>query len=328
MTEQAQIVLDWPDALHIWLEKHRLSNSKRTGIHADHGNILDKIKRGWHPDNPAVNEVRRYLRQSPLVVKPWSYFYTEEESERMLSGVQAAARLGVRKNGLQRLATQGHLDVEFRKAGGVVMLYVSRESVEKLLDLHSGSLSYGELATELGLSRYQVIELYNEGIFEPLPRIGKRDWPRFSADTPSIFEGNLRNISIDNLKAERLLSLAEVPRLHQERFLDVIGKVLLGDIACQIRDGKQPLFRRVMVDERSLRDDGLGVHAAAAMLGIHERMIPHLIAAGCLQVDQRWDRRYRSLSKTNVDAFRRDYQIPAQVTFATYGSRRSSQKPR
>lgn len=165
----------------------------------------------------------------------------------------------------------------------------------------------------MGLSLYQVEFFYSSGLIDALPQIGKRDWPRFAADAPLTFEAKLRQVSSENLIAKCLMSLADVPTLHQESLVDVIKKVFSGKIACQVREGTKPLFQRTMVDAQSLRDDGLGVRSAAAVLGTHERMIPHLNSAGFLNVDQRWNRRYRSLSIAELEIFRSQYVLTREV---------------
>lgn len=315
LSDYGDIVLTWPDGLHRWLSQQRVNDPERTGIHADYGPVLRKIQLRCRPDNPAIPEVRKHLANSGIVLKHWSFFYSSRETQDVISGAEAAKLLRVRNVGLNDLVREGVIRGETRRGGGRSILTVSRNSVEDLIERFNSGLTIKQVSTRLGLTKHQIEKLFYSKIIESLPKLGKKN-VKFPRDVCDVIEKKIIEVASPVSVTGERIALANVPSRHQEEFGSVLQRVLSRDVPCAICSGSKPLMQRVYVPVECLRDDGLGVREAASVIGVHERMIPHLIAAGCLQQRAKEGRRYRSIGPANIQDFQKAYVLTREVAAA------------
>jgi len=312
ISKYSNIILDWPNGLHNWLSDRRNNTPLKTGIHADFGSVLRKIQNILRSGNPIIPEIRKILMKSDILIKHWSFFYSDDEISGTISGVNAAKKLHLSQVGLHDLIKQGILKAEIRRGGSRNVVCVVRNSVEELLQKFNSGLTSQRLAKNLGITKHQVDRLYYSGLIKPLPGLGKRR-VRFSANICTDIEALLTSASTPNAIMDDSIALADLPSLHQVDFVDVLQRVLSKEISCNVRSGTESLFQRVRVSMRALRDEGMSMREVASMIGVHNRMIAHLISAGCLQRGSAWTRRYRSISAADVLAFRKAYILTREV---------------
>jgi hypothetical protein len=110
--------------------------------------------------------------------------------------------------------------------------------------------------------------------------------------------------------------MADVPQWHQVDFMNVLKRIFANEIPFELRRGRGPLFHRLFVQTDQLLDEGLNVDQTASLIGVHSRMIPHLVQANCLKQELRIGRRYRVVTVADIEAFWSEYVLTREIASA------------
>jgi hypothetical protein len=286
----AQLLIRWPEGLHVWLSQHRKSD--QTALSSTFGPILTRLKNCFGEDDafdPVIEEIRRFLARSsdaPLIGKR-SFFYTGgKHLSKMISGAEASRRLWISSASVAKLVRDGTLDGESRVRGKRHAILIDRESLDGLLKLRGDSLSVRGAAHILGISDYQINRLLRSNLLAPAAKSEARKTRGLGVAFDSVLQ-------LYSLLAERSqirpfdrdhILLSNIPHLHNKTLAEVLARISHQDLEIfsdNLNDESAALLTHFFVKKEALfgfrkigRQSLLSVTAASHRLHLAKRMIP------------------------------------------------------
>jgi hypothetical protein len=328
----APVLLDWPGGLHIWLHSRAQPASTGAGVKATFGRVLHRLLASLRgPEFVFIHaEIRRWLAEDWRGgrVKPWSPLYTRPRAGGLLTGAEAAERLGIAPSRVPRLVAAGLLDARASLAGSRVFHLVPDAAVADLLARSAGALTMDAAAGRLGVSPGQVERLTRTGLVRSLRNPPLRPQGVYvEPDTIAELEASLEEACAPRLQCGvgggTLAALSDRGRAS---LVATVRGILEGSLAV-VRgdtDPGTPVLRRYLAPAGSIAapsESGsagqacVPVRTAAASLSVSVRMVPRLVEAGCLEATTSRGARgrlgRRTVTAASVAAF------PGRFTTAT-----------
>lgn len=304
----APVLMDWPGGLHAWMRSLRRPAGNGFGLAADFGPMLRRLEANLSDEalGAVADAVRGWLAGEwrTGTVKRRSFFHAGDVPTAGVSGARAAAWLGARTPTVARMVESGALRGEVRAAGRRRFVVVDAASLEAASAGAEARASAEQAALWLGVSAPQTTALRRSGVLparrrhvegrwryrfrhEDIDELGRRLEERVAPPSGADGHGRIR--------------LSDWPKLRKAKLPDLLRQVLTGATPCWRVPGAPadtPLLARFAVarscvvahrapgggDARA--DAGVVVRDAAAALGVAVRLIPALVAAGCLKTLQ------------------------------------------
>jgi len=190
-----------------------------------------------------------------------------------------------------------------------------------------------DLAARLGTTPAQLFRMRARGILSPAPRLpGEPRGASFGAGRVAELERRLQvRMRTSGEAAVGAVPIAELVARRSVSLTDVVEGVLAGDLAAWEKRGAsdKPLLHRMLVvpgsaaDHRAARARGaivecMSVREAAAALSLSTRMIPVLVASGCLTAADPVvvELEKRSVTRASVQHFWLDWMMSTEVAAA------------
>ena len=297
----APVLLDWPAGLHAWLGERAGSAglSGRTGVRAAFGPALHRLLASLPGPHFGFlhAEIRRWLAEEWRGgrVKPWSPLHAHADRPAVVSGKEAAVRLGIRSPTVAAMVGSGELEGRSAAAGRRMFTVVDTASVE-LAASRPQALEGREAARRLGVTVRRMRDMLRTGILASGPATGRG---RIAEASLADLDARLAaRTAVSGARVSGPATLAELSGSRRVALLPVLRAALDGGLA---RSGgleappSAPMTERYAVDparafERSAAErtgtepeECLSVREAAAVLGMSVRMVPWLVRAGCLE---------------------------------------------
>jgi len=197
------------------------------------------------------------------------------------------------------------------------------DDVSDLLAERRAALTSAKLGNELGISASQVEQLRLEEIIPARFRMragflfARKDVERFIAD--------LRQRATPCQCLPPLVSLSEIPKRHRARLSTLIVMIRAGQIKIfcspSIKNDR-PILKDLWVDsdvaESVVPIDGDGRsyinhRNAAKVLKLAQRMVPALLAAGCLTPGVSCAPSFRGITRASIELFQQRYRLSRDV---------------
>ncbi|WP_370655792.1 TniQ family protein [Paracraurococcus lichenis] len=295
----APVLLDWPDGLQAWLRSRAELVANGVGVRATFGPVLHRLMASLRgPEFAFLHaEVRRWLADDWRGghVKPWSPLYAPPRPGKLLTGVEAAERLGVTPSRVPRLVAAKLLDARTSRAGSRVFHLVPEPAVTALLARSAAALTLEAAAGRLGVTAGQVERLARAGLIRVLRSPPGR--PRGVYVEPGAL--NELEARLDAACGRPRQSgaadctLADLSERGRAALVPTLHCILVGTLSvarCDVGPGAPGLRRYLAPSACLAAPTGMGVadpcvpvRAAASSLGVSVRMVPRLVKAGCLQ---------------------------------------------
>lgn len=324
----APLLLDWPAALHRWLENACEITPARGGggVRGAFGPALHRMLASLSGSGFGFlhSEVRRWLAEDWLggKVKPWSPLFMATGNPGVVPIKQAATRLGVSRSRIVAMIAAGHLEGTRVRAGRRTLSLVRNSSLRTARlggTRAAGELEPVEVAERLGVSLRQARRIRQSGLLGPVASIPCGDGAGFRAD-PMVLETRFAFHAVSaQASVQDLVSLADMPRSRRAALLPVLRAAAEGRIALYRTSApaEAPLTAKYAVvlahaievsrhARTSLSSEPcLSVRETAARLHLSVRMIPLLVDAGCLDGKATGVGHLgkRTLTLSSVDAF-------------------------
>jgi hypothetical protein len=342
----APALLDWPFGLHMWIEAQRRTPADGPGVLANFGPALHRLDTALSGREltPVREEVKRWLSEEWQEggVKPWSPLFTKGSPSATLSVKAAARLLGVSGKRASRMVSSGAVRGVLRAGGRRRFGFVTQEAVGEFLAGAATTLTPTEVADLLGIGVRQLARLAKSGLVRSLPATASLGrGRRYSGDTVRRVQLVLDATARPGPAPESGVALSELSRSRRVCFTKVIEAAAAGRLSLWRAEPRQagPLFAdyQILIEEAAdLRTAAaigqepvacLSVREAAGRLGLSVRMVPALIAAGCLDsaVPAKADRplQKRAVTASSVAAFPGKYVTLGRLAAARGTNTRS-----
>lgn len=319
----APILLDWPAGFHRWMSGHGRTGDGRVGVRAEFGPWLGRLTQVLRVEGceEVADEARSWLaaRWGRGLLKPSSFLASSGHPFGRLTAREAASRLGIRAASVGRMIDAGEIEAEVRAMGRRTLRRVDPASVDRVLAAVAGTLDAEGAAARLGGTVRAVDAMRTIGLL-PAAKIlvdGRRSRRYAIGDVDAAAE-RLLAIALPLDDVDHCVRLSELPARKQVSLGRVIGAITTGAARCW-RGGMdgEPVFHRIRVRLPEVAGASpsvtgkLSVREAAKALGLSTRMIPALVAAGCLRASPASGVRHRAIAKRGIDA----------ASVASFGSR-------
>jgi hypothetical protein len=288
---------NWPVGLHEWLSSHRRDGGGRVGLEAEFGPWMRRLSAALTGEGCELvsAEVRAWLAATwgRGTLKPSSFLYFGPGAGGPLDASAAARLLGVSGPAVGRMLTAGSLSGETLAMGGRQARRIDPRSVEHFMQASKATTGTAEVATELGTSRHWVEAIRRMGLLaSTVVLVDGRRSHRFKREDVTAFVTRLAAAASTTAPDGReAVRLSELVGRRQVRLGAVLEGVMAGEVRCWLDPGaaEYPVFGRFLVSlpdvATSLGRTGpsLSVREVARRLHVSARMVPVLLAAGCLE---------------------------------------------
>ena len=340
----APILLDWPAGLHGWLKAQGLQG-RSPGMRQTFGSALDRILATLR--GPDFNLLRQELRQwlaekwDGGFVRPWSPLFTKASAPTVVSASSAARRLGVSPTTVAGMLDRGELEGKRQLVRSRRVNLISSEGIERTIRELANALTADEAGAFLGVSGSQVRVLARAQLLVSVGRNhGKGRLRRYSRSALERLVEQIASRSADAAHPEELTAVATVAAERVVSTMSVISAILAGRLAVWkfAADPSAPGLERYGVDVRHAIDDRaaasgkavlercLSVRQGAKALSVSVRMVPVLVAAGCLATaggTGGGKLRKRTLTRASVSRFHAEYVMARELASSLKTSTRS-----
>lgn len=286
---------NWPFGLYDWLDKQCAMRRADNEVHlvSSYSWLLGRARSVFddRSGNEVLEQLRVYFsaRKALPGFKSTSFWHKPAMLPGALPGKVVARRLRVTNEAVKRLVQRKELQGYSVRSGRRTFTYVSADGLEKFNKECAQTLTTEELAARLGTSRHQCKEIVRAFNFYK-HRQGGRCTKYDQRDIQSLNEKLEACSSPISERTESLVSLVDIPMMHSVKTPHLIQKALNGEIdVYQRTPAKEGLLAKFFVVRevaqrwQSLKYETISHKSAATILGVAKRMIPVLLASGCLR---------------------------------------------
>jgi hypothetical protein len=240
------------------------------------------------------------------------------------------------------MISAGEIRGVVRAGGGRRFGFVTPEAVGECLAASASTLTARETADLLGIGVRQLARLARAGMMPCAPpSLGSQRGRRYLADAVSRMRLALDAVARSGPPPEAAIALSDVSRSRQVCFTKAVQAAAAAQLGLWRVEpvGNRPLFAdyRILVGEaadlRTATAKGqepvacMSVKQVASRLELSMRMVPVLVAAGCLEsaifAREAGPLPKRGVTVKSVDAFHQRYATLAQVAAARGTSTRA-----
>ncbi|RUP22600.1 MAG: hypothetical protein EKK44_03790 [Methylobacterium sp.] len=330
LERSADVLLDWPSGLHELLAEHatvQVGQSGRVGLDAAFGTFIHRLKAVLSEPGLSLvaDEVRKWLsrRVDAPAIKAWAFFSPCRVEHERLTAAGAGRILGISPDRVAALVDRGVLAGHVLPAGSRRVVLVEKTSAERICASRASLITAEAAAASLGIGVKQLhkLRLHSLLVEFGLIRDGRGTLypPTFAAD----LDARLAALA-NGPGCTGSIDLGSLPRLRRVKLHDVLRSVLSGDIpllhARATGDGVPVLARYSVPADATYKlgirpeQPALGAARAARLLGVAPRMIPVLLAAGCLtSAEKLRGGRKRGVTLESIEAFKRKFTLARTV---------------
>jgi hypothetical protein len=326
----APVLLQWPDGLHQWLADRRRDVEGRIGMRAEFGAWSARLSNVLRvPGCEAVaEEARCWLARDwgRRTLKPSSFLARRDTESTPLTMREAADRLGVAPVAITRMIADGRLDADSRAMGRRTMRRIRPEEVERAVEAAAAMLDARSASKVVGISEGMIERLGRAGVLRAeAVSVGGRRTMRYGRPTLEAFAGRLAGVATEGGGPADPVRLTDLPARRQVSTLTVLNRVLEGDLRCfrVPAPGDERILAAFAVSAEDAllapgrETGGISVREAAKAIGVNVRMVPILVAHGCLSaVPERSGRRgvdKRGVASASVKSFPRCYVMTSEI---------------
>ncbi len=291
----APVLLQWPDGLHQWLADRRRDVEGRVGLRAEFGAWSARLSNVLRfPGCEAVaQEARCWLARDwgRRTLKPSSFLASRDPQSSPLTLRETADRLGVAPATITRMIADGRLVADSRAMGSRTMRRIRPEEVDRVAVATAAMLDARSASEIVGVSEAMIERLGRAGVLRAeAVSVGGRRTMRYGRPTLEALAGRLARVAAEGGSPADPVRLVDLPARRQVSTLTVLGRVLGGELRCfhvpAPGDGRLLAAFAVSSEEALLSPGrgvgGVSVREAAKAIGVNVRMVPILVAHGCL----------------------------------------------
>ncbi len=200
--------------------------------------------------------------------------------------------LGVSGAAISLMLASGDLSGERLPMGGRIASRIDRDSVDEMMTVAEATCSVDKVAAELGVSPNWVRTLRRKGLLaSTVVLLNGRRVHRFTPEaTTALVERLSEAVSPRSPDGRGALHITDVTARRQVRLDAILQGILAGRVACwfDMEAPERPALGRFLVHLPQAAAPGgtapaLSVREAASRLEVSVRMVPILMAAGCLK---------------------------------------------